>query len=587
LVLIGSWADSNCTDPSRIIFLVPDSEWIAVGGEWILVGCPSGFFLDAGPQCTRCPAGFYCSGSRYPPSPCGIGRFAFSGASALSDCISSVPVIVSVNIDILRFEFNDKTAYDMKCALAFVANKSHEHIIIKTAEQSNTGKSTIVVSSISTENEVDADYVAHKLDTESVHTSLVSHGLNGSSLLSVQLGACLPGYELDTSQKCNPCLEKYFCVGGTNIRAACPAGSYSLAKANSSMSCFQVVFVVLSYLIPLSKEKYTDNVEAKFRISVAKAALVPAERVVVTTTKMQGKRTELISITLDVEIATDNAQSAATVVQHLESSALNTQLTMQGLPLGTLISISVTESVPSSDRNNSVLWIIVGVLLGSMILTLGIVFRAMRLKGSVQERSLQKNVTDLLHRLQITRQNGFILSSESVPFWRSANDFIVVQKSHAEAAARLSLLMEFDVNQFDAFCLCLEGELGGYSTSVKNLGNNRTQQYDLLCEWILEIATYLIRPEVVEDAPELFHTTPTTEVRSNLRVEQRFSFLVQKVLKARVWEDLEYALFRRLQVYWQTLLSNIRSNGSFLQNSTKFCAGRCCTFYGRHRPSLR
>jgi hypothetical protein len=166
----------------------------------------------------------------------------------------------------------------------------------------------------------------------------------------------------------------------------------------------------------------------------------------------------------------------------------------------------------------------------------------------VEERSLQQAVMDLLHRLHITRKNGFILSSESAPFWRSGNDFIVVQKSHAEAAARLSLLTEFDINQFDAFCLCLEGELGGYSTSVKNLGQNRTQQYGLLCEWILEIATSLIRPEVVEAAPELSRTTSSTEVRSNLRVEQRFPFLVQKVLKARLWEDLEYALFRRLQV---------------------------------------
>jgi hypothetical protein len=157
-------------------------------------------------------------------------------------------------------------------------------------------------------------------------------------------------------------------------------------------------------------------------------------------------------------------------------------------------------------------------------------------------------MTDLLHRLQITYQNGFLLSSESAPFWRSGKDFILVQKSHAEAAARLSLLTEFDINQFDAFCLCLEGEIGGYSVSVKNLRQNRTQQYDLLCEWILEIGTHLIRPEVVEVSPELSQKMPSTEIRSDLRVEQRFPFLVQKVLKARVWADSEYALFRRLQV---------------------------------------
>jgi hypothetical protein len=70
----------------------------------------------------------------------------------------------------------------------------------------------------------------------------------------------------------------------------------------------------------------------------------------------------------------------------------------------------------------------------------------------------------------------------------------------------------------------------------------------LLCEWILEIATNLIRPEVVEAPQELSQAKTSSELRSELRVEQRFPFLVQKVLKARVWEDSEYALFRRLQV---------------------------------------
>jgi hypothetical protein len=110
----------------------------------------------------------------------GVGRFALPGASASSSCISSVSVIVSVDVRVLRFEFDEKTSYDLKTALSIVANKSHEHIIIKTAEQSSRGTSTVVVSSISTENEVDADYVARKLDTESVYLSLESHGLDGS-----------------------------------------------------------------------------------------------------------------------------------------------------------------------------------------------------------------------------------------------------------------------------------------------------------------------------------------------------------------------------------------------------------------------
>jgi hypothetical protein len=283
-----------------------------------------------------------------------LPHVALADFVSLVPFISSVSVIVSVDVRVLRFEFDEKTSYDLKTALSIVANKSHEHIIIKTAEQSSRGTSTVVVSSISTENEVDADYVARKLDTESVYLSLESHGLDGSTLLSVQLSACLPGFGLDISQKCQPCLEKYFCIGGANTKAACPSGSYSLAKANSSKACFQVVFVVLSFSLPLSKRNFTDSVEAMFRSSVAKVAPVPLERVIVSTNKMQGRRTDITPITLDAEIATDNAQSAAVVVQHLDSSALNAQLTMRGLPPGTLMSISVTESVPSSNQNNSV-----------------------------------------------------------------------------------------------------------------------------------------------------------------------------------------------------------------------------------------
>ena len=130
-----------------------------------------------------------------------------------------------------------------------------------------------------------------------------------------------------------------------------------------------------------------------------------------------------------------------------------------------------------------------------------------------------------------------------------------MQKSHAEAAARLSMLMDFDPNQFDAFCLCLEGEVGGFSisslfsmSSMRNRGFKRSQQYDLLCEWILEIGTFLMRPEEVGLHASLHYATGSTNLETALRVEQRFPFLVQKVLKVRVWEDSEYALFRRVQV---------------------------------------
>ena len=542
------FAGANCTDPSRIIFLVPGSEWIDDGGEWKLVGCPARFYLDDSPQCSLCPAGFYCSGGRFPPTPCGVSKFTPPGANTPLACKTSVSVLITVNVPVLRFQFDETTSSKLGRALSLMVNKSLDHFIVKAAEQSDNGESTIVVSTISAENDLDADFVAQQLNIESVQAALESHGLKGSALLSVQMTSCLPGHELDSSQTCQLCLEKHFCVGGTNRRESCPAGSYSLAGANSSSACFKVVFVVFVLSIPLSKENLTNSVKARVLMSVVNVARVPAERVIIGSLKAQGSRAAAGSTILEVEVATDNAQSAAAVAGRIGSSNdLNSQLIMQGLPAGSLESITVTESVQSSDQN-SLLWIIIVILLIALALISLFIFRVLRQNGSLEERSLQNAVNDLLLRLKVTPQNGFILSSKSALFLRSGN-LTIVQKSHAEAAARLSMLMDFDPNQFDAFCLCLEGEIGGFSiSSLKNLSLKRTQQYDLLCEWILEIGTFLMRPEEVEPHSAHHRATGGTDLKTALRVEQRFPFLVQKVLKVRVWEDSEYSLFRRLQV---------------------------------------
>jgi hypothetical protein len=542
-------AGANCTDPSRPTFLIPGSEWISDGGAWVLVGCPSQFFLDTGPQCTLCPAGFYCIGGSYPPAPCGVSQFSLPGASVQSSCKNSVFVIVAVNVPVLRFHFGDEIAFKLHHALSILINKSHEYILLKSIAQSNNGESTIVTSNVAGENELDAVDIARALDKEAVQVALESQGLRGSALLSVQMTACLPGFELSNSRICQPCPEKYFCVGGTNIREACSAGFFSIAMANSTKSCFQAVFVRISFSVPVSQENYTERFKTIFRTSVSKVALVSIERIVLSSFKTQSQRRYEFSGTAELEIATDNAELAAAVSSRLSPpDELNFQLISQGLPSVSLISISVTETVQSTDH--SILqWIIVGVILGSLVIIVPVLVRVLKRKKSVEERILQQAVTELLLRLEVTRKNGFILNSESVPFWQNSKHFILIQKCHAEAAARLSMYMDFDVNQFDAFCLCLEGDLGGYQIdseiSKHNLVGNRTRQYNFLCDWLLEIGINLIRPEGVSDQPEVTETLITG--RPNLRVEMRFRFLVQKVLKARLWEDSECALFRRLQ----------------------------------------
>jgi hypothetical protein len=534
---------ANCTDPSKPTFLVPQSEWISDGGVWVLVGCPPRFFLDTGPQCTLCPAGFYCIGRSYPPTPCGASQFSLSGASAQSSCKKAVFVIIVVDIPLLVFNFGEAIANKLHLVFSRLINKSREHIILKSAEQSNNGESTIVTSSIAADNEVDADDIARKMDRQAVQVALESQGFSGSDFVSLQMTACMPGFELSNSRTCQPCPERYFCVGGTNVRESCSSGFFSTARANSSKSCFQAVFVRISFSVPVSKENFTERFKAIFQTLVSKVAHVPIERVVLSSFKIQSRRTEF-SGTVEVEIATDNAESAAAVSSRLSPpDELNFQMIAQGLPTVSLNSISVTESVQSANNSISQ-WIAVGVILGSLVIMVPILVRVLKPKGSAEERTLQRAISELLLRLEVTRKNGFLLNSESVPFWQSSKHFISIQKCHAEAAARLSMLLDFDVNQFDAFCLCLEGDFGGYlidqEISKKNLMGNKTRQYCLLCDWLLEIGTNLIRPEGISDPSEL-------NVGPVLRVEMRFRFLMQKVLKARLWQDSECALFRRLQ----------------------------------------
>ena len=183
----------------------------------------------------------------------------------------------------------------------------------------------------------------------------------------------------------------------------------------------------------------------------------------------------------------------------------------------------------------------------------------------------------------MTTRNGFVLSSEPVPWsWRQ-RDIVHVQKSNVEAAARLALYQDFDVKQLNAFCLCIEGERrvrqapgdGSFafrrsSGSVESAG----EPYELFCDLILEVSTELIRPDVCKgggggggDAAQIPRVgsgssrsdSSVLGVRRRsaraegegdacpLPVEKRFRYFLSSVSRARVWQDDEHALFRRLQ----------------------------------------
>ncbi len=275
---------------------------------------------------------------------------------------------------------------------------------------------------------------------------------------------------------------------------------------------------------------------------------------------------------------TSSSAEAEALIAALDATKLNAQLVLQDLPVSTGLTARLqtqprTRPIGASDPWNQ--WATIGLVLGIVSLGL-IVLQAMpRRKGSPEERELQRAVTTLRVRLKITQKDGFVLSSEGAPpLWRwrwlsstarRRQTLGFVQKGHAEAAARLLLLQDFDVSQFDGFCLSLEGE-----RSFGSGGNEVVEAetpYELLCIWLLELSASLIQPDVSEHCHSGGESggsghdgnqsgtdaRRSAGIQCSLAVEQRFPYFVKRVCRARIWMDDHGALFRRMKVTIWTL----------------------------------
>ena len=131
-----------------------------------------------------------------------------------------------------------------------------------------------------------------------------------------------------------------------------------------------------------------------------------------------------------------------------------------------------------------------------------------------------------------------------------------------DAAARLSLMLDFDVKSFDAFCHCLEySSLLLQRSDHSRHGASEAPQYRALCDWILEVCKKLVEPAILKQqsstASNLKSATTETGVDRPPPLEDdeelasgargRFVFFRQKVARARIWTDHDRKLWRRLK----------------------------------------
>ena len=384
-------------------------------GTWALVGCPEGYELNF-QQCNVCPGGYYCIGGSVPATPCGPGFYALPGAKLFETCSPAVFVVVTIQVPISRYSFSDDISRLFQEALASVCGLDSGYVVISGIVGDIQ---TSVSSNIATSDAKSAAELAQVLNGEFVHNGLNSHGFSNCTLEAVQVTGCLPGYELSESQACQLCPAGSFCVGGASSSTQCSAGFYAPAGSNSSNSCKPAVFVIVVVILPISNNNFTVLVTSRFQMALAAAAAVSLQNVFVVTSA-QGRRVgpsgSASSVQVTAEIAVSDTNAAQSIVNNMSPSVLNKCLILEGLPPGSLQSITTTAL--NSVYQGSSLPVIVGALIGSFLLLFGIVTVYFIGKAEPEdERELRRTIENLRVQLCITAQYGYFLGCQFLLFF--------------------------------------------------------------------------------------------------------------------------------------------------------------------------
>ena len=114
---------------------------------------------------------------------------------------------------------------------------------------------------------------------------------------------------------------------------------------------------------------------------------------------------------------------------------------------------------------------------------------------------------------------------------------------------------KYDISQFDAFCICLECSKG---SSI-----NKVDPYSALCDWILQLSVDLIQPKLptFQIQPNSCIIPLTQFSKSTLQYPQdfdeKFRYFTKLVCKAKIWDNGDGALFKRLQARTKDLMESL------------------------------
>jgi serine/threonine protein kinase len=388
---LSKFSSVMCPGGSRII-----GDWMLQRtGLFVLQGCPAGYYLYSD-QCQLCPALYYCSGGSLPSTPCSSGQFSTPGSAFKDNCSSAVFVYVVVNLPILRLFFTDQTSSNFQHTLAYVAGTDFNHVVIDIVQFGNDPRTTDVTSKVATLDPTSAEDMVLRLNATAVQSSFDTNGFKGSSLMSVQVTACVPGNELlvqPPPSTCVPCQSNYFCSGGSAPRAPCPGGGFSVPAVNSSDFCTQTA-VVLVLTLPIPMMNFTAEVQIMFKHALALTAGVKANEVAIISISnvSSARRAIQEAVELTSQITVANPATAAVISAKVDQSSLNLNLQGQGLPKCSFISVVVQSSAPDNSSGSRALQsALIGACIGGFMF-----FLCIGIAGFYLLKTIAKQRTDQL-----------------------------------------------------------------------------------------------------------------------------------------------------------------------------------------------
>jgi hypothetical protein len=158
-----------------------------------------------------------------------------------------------------------------------------------------------------------------------------------------------------------------------------------------------------------------------------------------------------------------------------------------------------------------------------------------------EEEQLEVRQTVVLRELlMITEKDGYIVSNDKKPWWKSSARYVVIPKLQMEAAMRLSLLKDFNVSSFDAFCVAImdSGALQNFETVLIPVSPQALK----LKEWLILHASEVLKKVSVDS--DLAEDNLHIDVK--MRTHELFAFFREKIMRARIWRE-ESLLFQKLK----------------------------------------